>query len=150
MKKIVLTTAVLALALTACGKQEDAAPAAADAPTATTPDAPAATEQPVSRWDESAAPVEGAVLTINPSEIDLCGAKTTKVDVTWDVTTIGVKKPQIWVRDRTGEKIWVALKEMTGTKTTGNWVKAQTEFLLVDPASKKLLNEASVTLKTCN
>lgn len=149
MKKTASAIVILGLALTACTKNEEAAkePSAATK-TAAHEDTKSKTQTPV--WDESAAPVAGASLAITPTEVDFCTDPKTKVDVAWDISSLEAKNPQIWVRGRKGDKLWVAFKDKTGMKTTGSWVRPYSEFLLVDSASKKLLVKVGVKAKACS
>ena len=151
MNKLILISSLLACA-TLAGCQQPAAPSSDQASTAPAKPAveqPAATA-PKSAWDESMAPVAGTSLTVAPAEVDFCNQKTARVEVSWDFATSGAKTAQIWIRSSKEDKLWAAFNEKTGKRMTGNWAKPTTEFLLVDPGAKKLLQKTRVSAKSCD
>lgn len=74
------------------------------------------------------------VLEASPNPLDVCnGNKLGTVEVKWDVTAAAPSNFSIWVAaPGQKRKLWMSSKEITGTNKTGNWVRDQTKFSLVD------------------
>ncbi|MEO8364595.1 MAG: hypothetical protein ABI538_00155 [Pseudoxanthomonas sp.] len=74
------------------------------------------------------------VLEVSPNPLELCdGSKLGTVEVRWDVTAAAPSNFSIWVAAPNQErKLWMSSKESTGNNKTGDWVRDQTRFWLVD------------------
>ena len=148
-KRSILLGLALALAMTACGRDDTAPVVATPEPAAA--DEPAAAATPAgSPWDESQAPVTGTSITLSPSPADLCARATTAVDVSWDVAAASPSTIELWVRDGgQTQTLWAAVKDTAGSKRTGDWMKAGMQVVVVDPARKAVINTATVEAAPC-
>ena len=137
---------VLVAALGACQKD---APAPAD-----TGDTAAGAEaaDPVAEvvWDESAAPVAGTRIAINPDPVSFCDGARQAVDVEWDVTAAEPTHLQLWIEGASGQrKLWTATRTLAGSKRTGAWTAEGTKFIALDAKGKRVINSATVTAAAC-
>ena len=74
------------------------------------------------------------VLEASPNPMNACeGSKLGTVEVKWDVTAAAPSNFSVWVAAPDQErKLWMSSKDATGSNKTGNWVRDQTKFSLVD------------------
>lgn len=154
MSKKNATLLLLATMVLASCSKNDSATSTPDAPPPASPtDTPASeaakAKDAMPDWDATSNPVVGTTLTINPNPIDLCTDKTAEGEVTWDLRAAMPKSLQLWIRN--GEKVtlWAAVKNPSGTKMTGKWLKSGTEILAIDASTKKLLNSVQITATPC-
>lgn len=133
-----------AVFLAACNKAPE--------PSAATP-VEAAAEQPAgaaAAGTEQGDPL--AVLVINPNPIDLCGQekKITSVVADWDLSKTKVRNYHVWVEAPTqARKLWFSSYKPTGSKKTGNWVRANTKFTITTPDGK-LVASTVVAASACD
>lgn len=138
---------VLAVALAMAACSEQGSPEGSQA--ASRPAEPVAPAPAKPAWDTSAAPVAGTSVTLSPNPADLCTRSRTAVDVAWDVTAAGPATIQLWVVNGDGHKLWAALKESSGSKRTGDWMRAGMAVAVVDPRTKTLINSATLEASAC-
>lgn len=88
----------------------------------------------------------GVVFTVTPTTIRRCDAidGNASVALNWDVREASVGFVTILVGDRT-----FAEGSASGTSTTGNWVRDDTVFSLIDAATKKPLATLQVPFVDC-
>ncbi|WP_132998975.1 hypothetical protein [Luteimonas arsenica] len=142
---------VLAATVTACQKD---GPSAATAPADTGATAAEAAEvaDPMAEvvWDDSAAPVAGTRVEINPDPTPFCEGSRQVVEVEWDVAAAEPVHLQLWVEGAPGRrKLWTATKALTDSKRTGPWATEGMRFIALDAKSKRVINSATVTAADC-
>ena len=128
----------IAALLGACSEPpRDATPTVAVPPAAATT---AATPE------ANATPVSSVVFRATPATIRRCDATdgNATVSLNWDVRPSSIGFVTILVGDRT-----FAEGTSSGTSTTGNWVRDDTVFSLIDAASKKPLATLKVPFVEC-
>lgn len=161
MKQLLLTVALASLALTACNRDAQNAPAAqtpADTPAtdaaAPVGDAAAAKKKP----QPSASPEEIAAIRDSGktglwSEVTEVCAKGAKRGVpttlSWNVEDKGAKRVVVYVIGKKGEERNFGQGGPVGRKDTGPWLLPGTVFRLRDLDSKEQLAEVTIGDKPC-
>lgn len=150
-KKLVLVALPL-LALAAC-KEPSTGEATTPTPPVETPpaEAPPAATAPVTgkaEWDFSAMPAADATLEIVPATVDFCSSSLQAVTVRWNVPT-SWRVPEIWVQTATTPKLFAAPRDHAGEEPTGEWVREDTVFFLVDAATSRVLQQTTPAPADC-
>ena len=93
-----------------------------------------------------AAPVAGVSFSANPATIRRCDAKdgNATVSLSWDVKPAGIE----YVTLQVGGKVF-ANGVASGSAATGEWVRDDTVFTLLDAASKKTLATLQIPFVDC-
>lgn len=128
----IITVAICSVLIAACNRSAEQ-PVPASTPTEVVADSTAAPEQAAaSGIPENINPA--VVLEAMPNPLELCdGNKLGTVEVKWDVTAAALSNFSIWVAAPGQErKLWMSSKDIVGSNKTGNWVRDQTKFSLVD------------------
>lgn len=147
----ILALAVCSVLITACDRPSDQ-PTPAPAQTEADANAPVTAQEPAaaatSEIPENINPA--VVLEATPNPLGLCdGSKLGTVEVKWDVSAAAPSNFSIWVSAPSQErKLWVSSKDLIGTQQTGNWVRDQTLFSLVDDKGV-VIAATVVTGETC-
>ncbi len=96
--------------------------------------------------DSSATPHSSVVFTATPATVRRCDATdgNATVSLNWDVRPASIAFVTVMVGDRT-----FAEGTSNGTSTTGNWVRDDTVFTLVDAASRKPLATLQIPFVDC-
>lgn len=128
--------------LAACGdRQDNTTPVSSSAPVAA-PE-PAATSETT-----PAASATGARIWFEPAALKSCG-KGQSVTVHWDASAVaGVRRVEVKPVALDKETVFV-YSGVTGSKPTGNWVKAGAEFVLRNRAGGAELARAKVASLPC-
>lgn len=114
------------------------------------PPVAASDAKPADAWDFSNAPVDGTRMAVSPNPADFCVEKLRVVDVEWDLGAAGARTPQVWVQEPNGKRqLWAALKEPTGGKPTGKWVRSGTQFIAIDRSTMEVINSVTVEAAPC-
>lgn len=144
-----LAIAMLPLVLVAACRapeSDTAAPAAAqDAPRA---DGQAPDAGPQAGWDFAAPAADDVSLTISPDPVDFCDGGTRSVTVRWEIAR-SYASPQIWAQPGVKAKLFSAPSDRASEEETGDWVKQDTTFYLVDAATGRVLKQVKPTPAPC-
>ncbi len=130
--------------LSACNKTPEPSTITQTAPTSSQPAVTAAAAA------EQGDPL--AVLTASPNPIDVCGQdkKVTSVTIDWDLSKTKTRNYHVWVEAPTQpKKLWFSSFKPTGSKQTGNWVRADTRVTVTTPDGK-LVASTLITASACN
>lgn len=129
--------AVAALLVACSDTPRDATSAASAPPPATMTDATSAI---------STQPTSNVVFTATPATVRRCDTAdgNATVALKWDVRPASVA----FVTIRVGDRIF-SEGSSSGTSTTGNWVRDDTVFTLIDAATKKPLATLQVPFVEC-
>lgn len=126
----IITVAICSVLIAACDRSAEQ-PAPASTPTEVVADSTAAPEQAAAVPENINSAV---VLEATPNPLELCdGNKLGTVEVKWDVTAAAPSNFSIWVAAPGQErKLWMSSKDIVGSNKTGNWVRDQTKFSLLN------------------
>lgn len=129
----ILAVAICSVLIAACDRSTDQ-PAPASMPAEVVADSTAVTGQPAAAAEVPENINPAVILEATPNPLDLCdGSKLGTVEVKWDVTAAAPSNFSIWVAAPGQErKLWMSSKDIIGSNKTGNWVRDQTKFSLVD------------------
>lgn len=104
----------------------------------------------VEQWDRSAAPVPGAQLTISPNPANFCEDNTQVLEVSWNMEAAKPTRLHLWLENPNGKKkLWAVVRDQVGSRRTGDWMRAGTRVVAVDPGKNQVLNEVTVNSTQC-